>query len=107
VGAEYDLVGTIFLRRKHFPRGSHDRTQGDHSVTRNNQLLYYGHTLPQRVKRLENESYLNAVATIIKQARASVRRRVRGAEIWPPPYDLDCLNFVKAHEQLKERKKSA
>jgi hypothetical protein len=102
-GDEDDVVGTIFLRRKHFPRTSHERGQG--TVIENQQLLYYGQTQRQTVEPLESGSYLNAVARIIKETKASVRRRVRGAEIWLPPFSLDCLDLAKAHDQLKQRTK--
>jgi hypothetical protein len=103
----YRLVGTIFLRRKHFRRETPERTWESHAVLGNQQLLYYARTLYQKVIPLENQSYLNAVAKIIKEARAKVRRRVRGAEIWLPPYGLDCLDFAKAHDDLKQQRKSS
>jgi len=47
----------------------------------------------------DNASCVETVASIVHEARTHVRKRYREAEVWLPPFGLECINWVEAIEQ--------
>lgn len=50
-----------------------------------------------------NKSCVDAVVGIVEDARRYIRKRFRSAEVWLPPFGLECIDWVEAIRQAKER----
>jgi hypothetical protein len=50
----------------------------------------------------DNASCVQTVAAIVHEARTHVRKRYRYAEVWLPPFGLECINWVEAIRQAKD-----
>jgi len=101
---------TIFLKRKLFPRGSRERRfrpSPGHGPLVNNQFLYFREIPKVRVVDLKNnESYLQALGSIIDESIKVIRERKRSLELWLPPFDFSCLNFVEAYRQARTEERT-
>jgi hypothetical protein len=104
------LTGEIYLKRKFFPRDHRLRRTDGESTIRiaplpfPHHFLHYCEIPKSRVYDLQrNESYLEALRLVLKNARKEVRERNRKFQLWLPNYDFDCFDFAKAHQQLRNK----
>ena len=51
----------------------------------------------------DNKSCFDAITGIMKDARRHIRKRFHHAEVWLPPFGLECTNWVEAIRQARER----
>jgi hypothetical protein len=106
------LTGDIYLKRKFFPRSdtthrmSGCSTTGHAPLPFNHHFLHYCEIPRARVCDLQsNESYLNALRLVLKNAKKEIRERNRKFQLWLPSYDFDCFDILKAHQQLRAKEK--
>ena len=97
------MTANIYLRRKYFPLDSMDRKyRRVQAASMRNQYLYYSEVPKVVVRGLsDNNAYLLALDEIIRKAKEIIKRRNREFQLWLPPFDLSCINLVKAHTQAK------
>lgn len=54
---------------------------------------------PRYVILSDNQNCVEVLDQIVSEARCHVRRRFGAAEIWLPPFGLECINWVEAIRQ--------
>jgi hypothetical protein len=97
------LQGAVYLRMKYLHKGHHSNRP--HTTTLIKQQLFQEMELRKRpiyVDKFSNDEIHEVVEEMLSEAKSSIRKRFRSAEIWRPSYKLDCLDLVKACKQVKE-----
>lgn len=94
------LTADIYLKRKYLPRDHVNRRIGFRSRT--HEFLYFIETNKVPVREKKNESYLIALNKVLKEAKRIIKKRNRHFELFLPPFELCCIDFVKAHKQAEE-----
>lgn len=96
------LGGDLFLRRKHFPRGSEERLGTIGKTTRvMDEVLHYSETTRYQLQDTSNAGYLEACRKVVAEADSTIRRRLKRARVWTPEYGIDCLDLARADLALR------
>ena len=95
-----DLGCDVYIKRKYFPKGSRVRG-GRQTASHNNEYLRYAETPHYTIAHGDRATYLKALRNILTAALGIVRRRIRGARIWSPPYSWSCLDLSEADRQAR------
>jgi len=98
------LFGYIFLKRKFFHRKIRERLFGRYSsLLKNHEYFYYRKTSKERVKnKRRNMAYVKACSKVIEEAEKLIRERNTNFQLWLPPFDCGCINFVKIYRQFSK-----
>jgi hypothetical protein len=97
------LCGDLWCRRKNLPKGRPERNCFGFTTLERNQWLHWLELYREPVRYADNADCTRSVLRLIKAARQEFRKRWRKAEVWLPPFGLDCINWVEAIRQAKER----
>lgn len=92
------LTADIYLKRKYLPKGHpYKRT------CKPNDILYFREITKIHLRGRENDAYLKALDSLVTNAKKTIKRRNRTFELWLPPFDFSCINFVEAVRQAEAR----
>ena len=98
------LTADIYLKRKYFPKSARERQYHRHHTTlKNHEFLYYWEIGKVKVNVEDNDSYLLALKEILDEANRIIKKRNRNFQLWLPPFDFNCFNFIEAYEQVKKK----
>ena len=92
------LTADIFLKRKYLPKGHPSKRSGQ---LKTNEILYFRGMDRFRIKGRNNEAHLQALDELIKKAKKIIKKRNRTFELWFPPFNFSCINFVDAVKQAE------
>lgn len=93
------LTANIFLKRKYIPKGYPNKRIGNPKKT--NEILYFQETHRFPVKGIDNNAYLQAFNRLLETTKKIIKKRNRTFELWLPPFDFSCFNFVEAVRQAE------
>jgi len=93
------LTADIFLKRKHLPKGHHNKRAG--FSKRANEILYFREMDRFPKGEGNNNAYLQSLNKLIKVAKKIIKKRNRTFELWLPPFDFSCIDIVEAIRQSK------
>ena len=104
---ESAMVGDLFLKRRHFPTTAPEKFSRRGGGPQDEEEIVYLSSIGRHPITLgDNETYTRALREIVAEARSEVRHQGQGipeAEVWTPGYELSCLDFAVADQQLRER----
>jgi hypothetical protein len=101
------LLGDVFLARRFFPPTAPERfSRRDGNPADEREIIFLATVDRHAITRGDNLSYVRACDKLIADASETVRMQGEGlqqAEVWLPGFDLDCFDFARADDQLRER----
>jgi len=101
---EDQVAGRLFLVRSSFPETAPERfSRGEEDL---HEIVLFERISGRQVDPGNNESWVEAIESIIEEAQKTIHRQAQGLEeasIWLPDYDLSCFDFARAARQLRER----
>ncbi len=97
------MTADLYLRMKYFPKEHPSKKGFGRFKTR--EFLYYCEIRKQFVRERDNLAYFETFKRIIEEAESIIRKRNRNFKLYIPAYGMDCFDFVKAHNQLREIRK--
>jgi len=101
------LCGDLYCRRKDLARRVRDRITWERDTTANNAWMHCGELARHSTQRFRvNADYTNALTALVAEAKADFRSRWprwRQSEVLLPPFGLECIDWVEAIGQVKER----
>lgn len=107
-GAELELAGDVYLKRRHFPHEAPERLYRDQeSVEEKEQILFLGSTPPQGVEEGRNETFVTAIEIVLKEAKRLVRefgRGTRTARLGLPEYGLHHIDLAGADREMRRKR---
>ncbi len=104
------MTAEMLLKRKWLPRSvkskliissAYSATHFD--VKENHEFLHYYELGAVRIYTMDNDSYLKALNQVLREAREILGKHKQNFQLWTPPFDFGCFDFVRAHKQVKDR----
>jgi len=93
------LTADVYLKRKHFPKSARKKSGMYSTVLQRNQFVYYCEINKITVDVHDNKSYLQALNVIISTTKRLIKQCNQSFELWLPPFNFECFNFVEAYKQ--------
>ena len=93
------LTADVYLKRKHFPKSARKKSGMYLTVLQRNQFIYYCEINKITVDVHDNKSYLQALDVIISTTKRLIKQCHQSFELWLPPFNFNCFNFVEAYKQ--------
>jgi len=95
------LTADVYLKRKHLPRKHQNRRLGYTKKT--NEILYFRGMPRFPVRERKNDVYLSALDDLITKAKKVLKKRNPTFQLWLPPFDFNCIDFIEAVRQAEIR----
>jgi hypothetical protein len=95
------LTADIYLKRKYLPKEHHYKR-----IRKPNDFLPFRGISRFPVRERKNDVYLSALDDLIAKAKKVIKKRNRTFELWLPPFDFSCIDFVEAVRQAEIKRVS-
>lgn len=92
------LTADIYLKRKHLPKEHPNKR-----TCKPNDFFYFQEITRSPIRGRENDAYLNALDNLVTKAKKAIKKRNRTFELWLPPFDFSCIDFIEAIRQAEIR----
>jgi hypothetical protein len=94
------MTADIYLQKKYFPKELLGGRGFEYFKPK--EFLYYHEISKKIVRKRDNLAYFENIKRIIEEAESEIRKRNRDMKLFIPDYGMNCFDFVKAHQQLRE-----
>ena len=98
------LTADLYIMRKHFPRERRERERFKNKTTlETHQFIYYCEINKRSIDWNDNDTFVIAIKGIIAEAKLYLKKLNKSFRILAPHFDWQCINFIKAAKQAKQR----